>query len=197
VAVVAGALCPGCNSCQPTPPPASVPSGCWTPAGTGDGSACATASDIEPNDTTSQASELGVIPCSGLHLDGSIAGDVDMLHISGPRCAGSQPGLSVATSDSGLRTCLFVSCQTGKAGLGGCSPSVSTQAEHLPEGMRGCCRLGAGDVAVDANCDSDFTKAAGIPLGHQAGWYGWVVVDRYSSNASATTCGGYAVDVHF
>jgi hypothetical protein len=194
LAVLAGALAPGCKK-NPAPP--SIPSGCWTHAAARDGSACATATDVEPNDTTSEATDLGSIACSGGQIQGLIADDVDVFHVTGARCPDSQPSLSVTTDDPGVRTCLFVSCQTGKAGIAGCSPAGETQAEHLPEGMIGCCRLGPGDVVADANCDTDFARAAGVPIGRQAGWYGWVVVDRYASSAAATVCGGYTIQAHF
>ncbi|HEY2410115.1 MAG TPA: hypothetical protein VGI10_29125 [Polyangiaceae bacterium] len=185
----------GCSSkaCEPTPP--SIPSGCWShPLASGDDPSCSSGSETEPNGDLVAANRVGDGSCSWQYFTGSVAADVDVFRADGAFCKAT-PTLqaSLSTDQDDVRLCLFATCATGKTGLAHCSGTTSPSgqtavANHMPEGILGCCRAGAGTLSVDVNCDSQYA-----PLGKPPEWHSYLVVDRVRD----TGCTPYKIGYQF
>lgn len=149
---------------------------------------CATTDDVEPNQNTSERSELASATCSGSRtVSGKVWGDVDTFHVHAKRC---DDVLSARLdSGDGVRFCVFASCSKGTTALIREDEDAATaSAAYGPEGARGRCRSGPGDVTVRLDCSGDGTTVAA-----RSDVDVYLVLDH----ATTESCAPYAVTYRF
>lgn len=186
-------VCSTVTGC-PDPPPPSIEAGPWAHDGAEETPTCTADSEIEPNGDVAKANVGGDGACSSQELRGAVADDVDVFRVGGPSCKDSFPTATLKGSEKDTRLCVFVVCAYGRTGISNCTgdPSEAKQlpiSNYLPEGMRGCCRIGDGRVTVEANCDGQYAL---VPTAKPE-WHTFFVVDRLREKA----CSKYSIDYHF
>lgn len=185
------------TACPTKHPPPSLKAGLWTHSGSAsDDLDCSTVSEAEPNRDVAFPNLAASGACETHVLTGRVSDDVDVFRADGAACdKNSFPSATLTTSDNDVRLCVFVVCSSGKTGLSSeCTGDLSEamqrpEVQHLPEGMRGCCRVGSGAVTTPANCDAQYSR---IPT-KKPNWQAYFVIDRLRGR----DCTSYEVDYHF
>ncbi len=151
-------------------------------------SSCTSADDVEPNQNVSERSEVASATCAGSHtIEGKVWGDVDTFHVHAKRC----DDVLAARLDrgDGVRFCLFAACSHGTTALVRDDVEAGPDsAAYGPEGTRGRCRIGPGDVTVRLDCSGDGTT---VTARSEVDVY--FVID----DATTTSCNPYSVTYRF
>lgn len=148
---------------------------------------CSTPDDVEPNQNTSERSEVTSATCNGSRtIMGQVWDDVDTFHVRAQRC---NDVLSARLDrGDGVRLCVFAACSRGTTALvREDEDAATTTANFGTEGARGRCREGPGDVTVRVDCSGDGTTFARSDVDV------YFVVD----DATAQACAPYAVTYRF
>ena len=183
--LAACSLRPTCNP----PAPNGVSAQAWEhTTGVQNDPTCTGGDDVEPNEGVNQRNELASVSCSGARaVKAKVSGDVDAFHVRGSRC----DGLLRASLDEGtnVRFCIFAACRHGTAALVKTDDASADQGDamYTPEGVRGRCRTGPGDVVVRLDCAGDGSGAPETLID------AYVLVDQRTTSA----CTPYAFTYRF